>query len=366
MDEDEDGYILRIYKTKGDDYDKLYSPFAYTADYHTPGKVSKAGDAIRGNKNSGYLLSAKNDVDSIVFDKGDIPHTGFSTFGVRDPEYSIVDAGREEFDKANHFFIGKDGAPVFDVSQLDKYPNAEQMKAEMKDCLNHFPGLGDKVFAGEGLTKSEVNKVMSLLPYNTTALYHDATSAERSYNDMMSKKFGKDRLGTPVIQMQYNPGAKLHNPGSSERPYDSVLDNIDWLRTLPETDTDEKLSLWLAKAPKSAFYKTQDAFKHSFDTWRDFPEELVVNQITPLQGIDLNKFMNEYYDMQDKLQHNYIKNDFTDIDKSAGDLISKYFKTNPENIVSDKLMKNIYKDMSKSLDRQLSKKSILKALKGVL
>lgn len=147
----------------------------------------------------------------------------------------------------------------------------------------------------------------------------------------------------------------------SDDVWDDLVEDIDMYDTfdqkkldfMPRDDSNDKVVL--VTTPTSKLITIDDVINRGLTTQRDFPSELVSNEVTPLRVLsEYPKARSRYFNLRDK-------------GASGKEAFGDSFKFDPDNdIVSDNNMKKIYKDCVKWYGDYKHHNNILSGLKDML
>lgn len=235
-----------------------------------------------------------------------LPHKGISVISLADPQFSLYDP----FDFGDSFVqYNDDGKPYINKKFIEsvgedyEYPIDKRIKEflgpnyslkkiinsddniiiddkDLDDALKrtpkHFPRFEDK----KALIGTLNKYIMDLLAQD---FFDPIFTASENFHiknakDLSTYDFGYSKPHMDIVSHVDADGNTYKNTSRYHRglPYEQLLRRIweTWLITNAN-------GLVLATVPESAFYNVKDVIDGKLRAQRDYPEELVVRQLTP-------------------------------------------------------------------------------------
>lgn len=304
-----DKYLFRVYQF--DDKGNIVSPFLGSESKFGEKQVTDTVQSDVGNATTYGALFHKGQ----VYPKTPL-HKGFSAIGKVDPRFSIwVTEDAHDFDDDVLEAVQKQIRDVIPEDFKNKREFANRYADNEKNDYEYFT---NPVYSPweltHGLSKlSGVNQVAKM--YSLDPKYFDFDS-DTVWDDLA---YDIDSYGIT--------GARDREPD------------------------EEGSRIVLATAPEDKIITVDDVVKQGLTQQRDFPQELVTTEITPIR---------EFTEYPEAFR-NYLL--LRRKGASGKEAFADSFKLEPGEIVSDENMKNIYKDMCFFINGSNRQNNILKGLK---
>jgi len=308
-----DKHVFRLYAVDGD---SLYSPYGYSEEPQTTlGMPHKAKETLPDHDMTanGRLLHKGK-----IYPRSNM-HYGFSVIGRPDPRYSIYTVDNPFADTSDTVLEAMDNEITSHVPE----------SAKESHSLSHMYADGEK----------------NDYEYLTNRLY-----SQRERLSGLSTYLTGDEKG--VTHMTIDP--KWLNFDSDET-WDNFVDTLyrysDDNRAFDGGRDDVRM--FLASVPESKLLSIDDVVNKGLTFQRDWPEELVTSEVTPIKDIgDMEAAYTKYTDSRRK-------------GAKADDAFGEAFKIAPSSVISDALKKNIYKDMSSCYHAKRKQLNLLKGIRGL-
>lgn len=323
-----DKNVIRMYKVFDDkitDKTPLYSPYVTEDSRVSAQQLGKEYTADKLEKNNREPTNIVDPEYKRVYYERNMPHQGFSAFGMADPKYSFAPVD-ELIDTR---FVDDDAAN-------DKEPYVTT--ANVPD------------FAKDAVT--EYNK-------NPTKYRHRFDLRL----DTLLDSFNKNGYDMSKVGNIYDLFSRLITSFDRNKPIKNTEDNLHDLLfqmdlgRLDATDIRNKKApvFVLASTPESSLISADDAYNDHLTKQRDTMHELITKKITPYKIIDFDKLLNEAAANDEK---------YKDGDWSAEELFYKHGIV-PGTLVSDECMKDIHDDMSNDYKHLMKQRNISNTIADV-
>jgi len=306
-----DKYVFRLYAVDGD---SLYSPYVYSEEPQTKvGEIHKAKEALpdTDTTDNGRLLHKGN-----IYPRSNM-HYGFSVIGRPDPRYSTYTVDNSFADTSDTVLEAMDNEITSHVPE----------SAKESRSLSHMYADGEKNDY-EYLT-NRLYPQRERLGGLSTYITGDDKGAQHMSIDPKWLNFDSDETWDNFVDT-------LYRYSDDNRAFDGGRDDV---------------RMFLASVPESKLLSIDDAIDKGLTFQRDFPEELVASEITPLKEMtDMNGAYAKYTDSRRK-------------GAKADDAFGEAFKIAPSSVISDALKKDIYKDISSYYHASHRQSNLLKGIR---
>lgn len=328
-------YAFRMYR-----FDKngdIYSPFA---DYNSA--VSRLGDTqVVDSPVDGY----DSDDSGGLWYNGMVhnttpKHFGYSILGKADPKYSIF-----------NFFID-----YLQPEEINGFLSNDYTRAITDEVNKYAKNVPESLKNKDDFINDYVNNYFGRVDRDTIKNDYDLLTHKRSpllaneKADFLEKLRDGDAGRVTSFALP-----QKHSAFNSERVWDYFVKTVsNFLKGYvpnesnnngTHTDNLDNFKLVLASVPEDKLLSVDDVIKNGYTAQRDFPEELITSEITPLRVFD------GFYDAAANYRN------LRTFDKvPAAEAFGESFKLEPGDFVSDKQLKNIYHDMCYAADYNRDKK----------
>lgn len=191
-----------------------------------------------------------------------------------------------------------------------------------------------------------------------------ADDEKDDYEFLTNKLYSPRERTSYLSQLQGQKGAanaftispELFNFDSDE-VWDNFASDIDVYDTFhmkhPDATNDNGDRVVLVTAPEDKVISADDIVKNGYTQQRDFPTELVTSEVTPVREFsEYPQAMSKYETLRSK-------------GASGPEAFAESFRIEPGQVVSDKQLKDIYKDICFFANSSSRHKNILKGLMGL-
>lgn len=336
-------YAFRVYKF--DDAGNIYSPII-SDDSDSLGVRARLGetqvDDINKVRNEDFRGNIKH---SGLWHNGKVHnltprHYGYSILGKSDPRYSIFNFFEDYFqtDDVHHAI----------EEEVDKYArNVPESLKEKDDFIKDFlqnkkrPVNRDFIKNDYDLFTHERSPLITSEKIDYLEKLHNSGAYPASHFTLpRNHSFFKDndKLLDYFVDMAT---IFTGNDADDDDDYDDY--DEDMFEQMG-TKMGDNMGIVLVSVPEDKMLSVDDVIKNKFTAQRDFPEELIATEVTPL------RIFNEF----PKAVDNYKKLRWRD-KVPAAEAFGESFKIEPGDFVSDKQLKDIYLDMCRVNDCRKNK-----------